>query len=118
MVTVGRVSQLSPHPWASHHLRLHNHVAHASTPLCVGRRPFLQGLGLEALGIKTERGRVVIDDHFRTNVPSVYAIGDVVHGPMLAHKAEEDGVAAVEIIAGAREGALQLHKRLVEARTQ
>lgn len=49
------------------------------------------------------RGRVPVDDHFRTSVPSVYAIGDVVPGPMLAHKAEEDGVAAVDIIAG-REG--------------
>lgn len=66
----------------------------------IGRRPYLTGLGLEEAGIKTERGRVVIDDHFRTNVPSVYAIGDVVHGPMLAHKAEEDGVATAEIIAG------------------
>ena len=53
------------------------------------------------MGIKVDaRGRVPIDDHFRTSVPSIYAIGDVVHGPMLAHKAEEDGVAAVEIIAG------------------
>ena len=66
-----------------------------------GRRPFLKGLGLEEVGIKVDaRGRVPIDDHFRTSVPSIYAIGDVVHGPMLAHKAEEDGVAAVEIIAG------------------
>ena len=53
------------------------------------------------MGIKIDpRGRVPIDDHFRTSVPSIYAIGDVVHGPMLAHKAEEDGVAAVENIAG------------------
>ncbi|KAG2450940.1 hypothetical protein HYH02_004213 [Chlamydomonas schloesseri] len=67
----------------------------------IGRRPYSKGLGLEALGIKTDnRGRVIVDDHFRTNVPSVYAIGDLVPGPMLAHKAEEDGVAAVEIMAG------------------
>ncbi|KAG2428511.1 hypothetical protein HXX76_011628 [Chlamydomonas incerta] len=67
----------------------------------IGRRPYSTGLGLEALGIKTDnRGRVLVDSHFRTNVPSVYAIGDLVPGPMLAHKAEEDGVAAVEIMAG------------------
>ncbi len=52
------------------------------------------------MGITTERGRITVDDHFRTNVPSIYAIGDVIPGPMLAHKAEEDGVAAVENIAG------------------
>jgi pyruvate/2-oxoglutarate dehydrogenase complex dihydrolipoamide dehydrogenase (E3) component len=55
------------------------------------------------VGVKLDnRGRVAIDNHFRTNIPSIYAIGDVVQGPMLAHKAEEDGVAAVEIIAGMR----------------
>ena len=82
---------------------LHSHLSTAVPPLHSpsGRRPFLKGLGLEELGVKTERGRVTIDDHFRPNVPSIYAIGDVVHGPMLAHKAEEDGVAAVEIIAAA-----------------
>ncbi|GAX80721.1 hypothetical protein CEUSTIGMA_g8156.t1 [Chlamydomonas eustigma] len=67
----------------------------------IGRRPLLKGLGLDEVGVKMDnRGRVAIDDHFRTNIPSIYAIGDVVQGPMLAHKAEEDGVAAVEIIAG------------------
>jgi dihydrolipoamide dehydrogenase len=68
--------------------------------VAVGRRPFSKGLGLEELGIKTQRGRVVVDSHFRTNVPSVYAIGDLIDGPMLAHKAEEDGVAAVETMLG------------------
>ncbi|KXZ48195.1 hypothetical protein GPECTOR_29g102 [Gonium pectorale] len=69
--------------------------------VAIGRRPYTKGLGLEALGIKTDaRGRVEVDSHFRTSVPSVYAIGDVIPGPMLAHKAEEDGVAAVEIMAG------------------
>ncbi|GLI65185.1 hypothetical protein VaNZ11_008646 [Volvox africanus] len=69
--------------------------------VAIGRRPFTKGLGLEALGIKKDaRERVEVDSHFRTNVPSVYAIGDIIPGPMLAHKAEEDGVAAVEIIAG------------------
>ncbi|GIL87914.1 hypothetical protein Vretimale_6312 [Volvox reticuliferus] len=69
--------------------------------VAIGRRPFTKGLGLEALGIKKDaRGRVEVDSHFRTNVPTVYAIGDIIPGPMLAHKAEEDGVAAVEIMAG------------------
>ncbi|GBG59205.1 Glycine decarboxlase L-protein (GDC-L) [Chara braunii] len=66
-----------------------------------GRVPFTKNLGLENLGIQTDKGgRILVDEHFRTNVPSVYAIGDVIPGPMLAHKAEEDGVACVELIAG------------------
>lgn len=66
-----------------------------------GRRPFTDNLGLEEAGVKKdERGRVKVDGHFRTNIPSIYAIGDVIPGPMLAHKAEEDGVATAEIIAG------------------
>jgi dihydrolipoamide dehydrogenase len=67
----------------------------------VGRRAYSEGLGLEAAGIAQDKaGRVVIDDHFRTNVPGIFAIGDLVRGPMLAHKAEEEGVAVAEIIAG------------------
>src|SRR5580700_11096957 len=66
----------------------------------VGRRPFTEGLGLEALGVKTERGQVVVDAHFGTNVPGIYAIGDVIRGPMLAHKAEDEGVALAELLAG------------------
>jgi dihydrolipoamide dehydrogenase len=66
----------------------------------VGRRPFTEGLGLEAAGVKTERGQVVVDAHFATNVPGIYAIGDVIRGPMLAHKAEEEGVAVAELLAG------------------
>jgi dihydrolipoamide dehydrogenase len=68
--------------------------------VAIGRRPYTQGLGLEVLGVKTERGQVVIDGHFATNVPGVYAIGDAVRGPMLAHKAEDEGVAVAEILAG------------------
>ncbi len=68
--------------------------------VAIGRRPYTEGLGLEAVGVATERGRVVIDDHFKTNVPGIYAIGDVVRGPMLAHKAEDEGIAVAEIIAG------------------
>jgi dihydrolipoamide dehydrogenase len=69
--------------------------------VAIGRVPFTEGLGLEALGVKQDnRGRVVVDAHYATNVPGVYAIGDVIAGPMLAHKAEEEGVAAAEIIAG------------------
>jgi dihydrolipoamide dehydrogenase len=68
--------------------------------VAIGRRPFTEGLGLEAAGIVTERGQVVIDNHFQTSVPGVYAIGDVVRGPMLAHKGEDEGVAVAEILAG------------------
>jgi dihydrolipoamide dehydrogenase len=69
--------------------------------LAVGRAPNLEGLGLEAISLKSdERGRIAIDDQFRTTVPGVFAIGDVVRGPMLAHKAEEEGVACADAIAG------------------
>ncbi len=68
--------------------------------VAIGRRPNTEGLGLEALGVVMERGRVAIDDHFATNVKGIYAIGDVVRGPMLAHKAEDEGLALAEILAG------------------
>jgi len=67
----------------------------------VGRRPFTQGLGLEALGVALDnRGMVQVDERFETNVKGIYAIGDVIRGPMLAHKAEDEGVAVAEILAG------------------
>lgn len=66
-----------------------------------GRRPFTRGIGLEELGIETDRiGRIKVDSHFRTAVPSIFAIGDAIDGPMLAHKAEEEGIACVENLAG------------------
>jgi dihydrolipoamide dehydrogenase len=69
--------------------------------VAIGRVPFTEGLGLEAAGVKKDnRGRVIVDPHFRTNVAGIYAIGDVIAGPMLAHKAEDEGVAAAEVIAG------------------
>jgi dihydrolipoyl dehydrogenase len=68
--------------------------------VAVGRRPFTEGLGLEAAGVKTDRGQVVVDAHYATNVPGIYAIGDVIRGPMLAHKAQEEGVAVAELLAG------------------
>jgi dihydrolipoamide dehydrogenase len=68
--------------------------------VAIGRRPVTEGLGLEALGVAMERGRVVIDDRFATNVPGIHAIGDVVRGPMLAHKAEDEGIAVAELLAG------------------
>jgi dihydrolipoamide dehydrogenase len=68
--------------------------------VAIGRRPNTDGLGLEAVGVAMDRGRVTIDDHFATNVPGIYAIGDVVRGPMLAHKAEDEGIALAEILAG------------------
>ncbi len=67
----------------------------------VGRKPFTKDLGLEALGIKmNERGYIIVDQHYKTGVGSIYAVGDAIPGPMLAHKAEEEAVAAVEIMAG------------------
>ena len=68
--------------------------------VATGRRPYTDGLGLEEAGVALERGRVVIDGHFQTTVPGIYALGDVVRGPMLAHKAEDEGVAVAEILAG------------------
>jgi dihydrolipoamide dehydrogenase len=69
--------------------------------VATGRRPYTNGLGLEELGIQTDRlGRIQVDKHFQTAVPSIWAIGDCINGPMLAHKAEEEGIAAVEMMAG------------------
>jgi dihydrolipoamide dehydrogenase len=69
--------------------------------VCIGRVPYTEGLGLKEAGVALDnRGRVQIDHHFSTNVKGIYAIGDVVAGPMLAHKAEDEGVACAEIIAG------------------
>ncbi|WP_430437521.1 dihydrolipoyl dehydrogenase [Oceanibaculum nanhaiense] len=69
--------------------------------VAIGRRPFTQGLGLEALGVAMDkRGFIQVDDDYQTSVNGIYAIGDAIPGPMLAHKAEEDGIAAVEIMAG------------------
>jgi dihydrolipoamide dehydrogenase len=69
--------------------------------VAIGRRPYTQGLGLDAAGVALdERGRVRTDAEFRTSVAGVYAIGDVIAGPMLAHKAEDEGIAVAEIIAG------------------
>jgi dihydrolipoamide dehydrogenase len=69
--------------------------------VCIGRRPYVAGLGLEAAGVKlSPRGRIEVDAHFQTSVPGIYAIGDVIDGPMLAHKASEDGIACVETLAG------------------
>ncbi len=69
--------------------------------VAAGRKPFSEGLGLEELGIQRDsRGFVQVNDHYQTNVPGVYAIGDLIPGPMLAHKAEEEGVAVAEILAG------------------
>ncbi|MEZ5881751.1 MAG: dihydrolipoyl dehydrogenase [Nitratireductor sp.] len=65
-----------------------------------GRRPYTEGLGLESLGVEMERGMIKTDAHWRSNVEGIYAIGDVTAGPMLAHKAEDEGVAVAETIAG------------------
>ena len=68
--------------------------------VAVGRMPYTEGLGAAEAGIAMDKGMIVVDDHCRTNVEGVWAIGDVVRGPMLAHKAEEEGVMVAEIIAG------------------
>lgn len=69
--------------------------------VATGRKPFTDGLGLDALGVAlTPRGQVATNDHWATNVPGIYAIGDAIEGPMLAHKAEDEGMAVAEVIAG------------------
>jgi dihydrolipoyl dehydrogenase len=69
--------------------------------IAIGRVPYTEGLGLDGVGVKLDnRGRIAVDAHLATNVPGIYAIGDVIAGPMLAHKAEDEGVAVAEIIAG------------------
>ena len=69
--------------------------------VATGRKPFTAGLGLDALGVETlPRGQIKIDSHFATNIKGIYAIGDAVPGPMLAHKAEDEGMAVAEVIAG------------------
>ena len=78
------------------------HTVDADTVLvATGRKPYTDGLGLEAVGVElTDRGQVKTDAHFATNVPGIYAIGDAIAGPMLAHKAEDDGMALAETLAG------------------
>lgn len=69
--------------------------------VCIGRVPYTEGLGLEESGVALdERGRIVVDAHLQTSIPGIYAIGDVIAGPMLAHKAEDEGVAIAERLAG------------------
>jgi dihydrolipoamide dehydrogenase len=68
--------------------------------VAIGRRPYTAGLGLEKLGVKMDARGFIETDHFKTSVPGLWAIGDVIHGPMLAHKAEDDGTACAELIAG------------------
>ncbi|OCT89120.1 dihydrolipoyl dehydrogenase, mitochondrial [Xenopus laevis] len=68
--------------------------------VCIGRRPFTENLGLQELGIELDRGRIPINSRFQTKIPNIFAIGDVVAGPMLAHKAEDEGIICVEGMAG------------------
>lgn len=68
--------------------------------VCIGRRPYTKNLGLEEMNIKTEKGRIIVNERFQSSVPGIYAIGDVIHGPMLAHKAEDEGILCVEGICG------------------
>ena len=68
--------------------------------ISTGRRPYTDNLGLDIVGVEMDRGKVKTDHQYRTNVPGIYAIGDVIAGPMLAHKAEDEGIAVAEILAG------------------
>ena len=68
--------------------------------VAIGRRPFTNGLGLETVGIVPDKRGFIANDHFKTSAPGVWVVGDATYGPMLAHKAEDDGVACVELIAG------------------
>lgn len=68
--------------------------------VAIGRRPYTDKLGLENIGIQTERGQIPVNEHLETSVPGVYAIGDVIRGAMLAHKAEEEGTFVAEVMAG------------------
>jgi dihydrolipoamide dehydrogenase len=76
--------------------------------VAVGRGPLSRDIGLEKVGVQVERGFIKVDDSFRTTCPSIYAIGDVVRAPLLAHKASAEGIAAVEIMAGVREPGFDL----------
>jgi len=78
------------------------HTLEADTVLlATGRRPFTAGLGLDVLGVEmTQRGQIATDKHYKTSVDGIYAIGDAIEGPMLAHKAEDEGMAVAEILAG------------------
>lgn len=68
--------------------------------VCIGRRPYTEGLGLESVGIEADKRGFIANEHFKTSAEGVWVIGDATHGPMLAHKAEDDGVACAELIAG------------------
>lgn len=71
--------------------------------VCVGRRQFADNLGLEAVGVEMDRTKIKIDHQYRTNIPSIFAIGDIVQGPMLAHKAEDEGALLAEFLATGKE---------------
>ena len=68
--------------------------------VAIGRRPYTEGLGLETVGVEVDKRGFIPNNHFKTSAPSVWVIGDATHGPMLAHKAEDDGAACAELIAG------------------
>jgi dihydrolipoamide dehydrogenase len=78
------------------------HTVDADTVLvATGRKPYVDGLGLAALGVSmTDRGQIATDSHYATNIKGIYAIGDAITGPMLAHKAEDEGMAVAEVLAG------------------
>ena len=67
--------------------------------VCVGRREFRDGLGVEEVGVALDGKKIKVDESFKTSVPNIYAIGDIIHGPMLAHKAEDEGAMVAEPLA-------------------
>ena len=92
----GREKRLTSH---GHTRTCHQQIEADVVLVAIGRRPYTEGLNLDKIGVEVDnRGRIVIDSQFNTSVPNVKCIGDVTFGPMLAHKAEEEGIAAVEYI--------------------
>jgi len=75
--------------------------ARPGPPVAAGRKPCTDGLGLDEAGVKLdETRRIAVDENYQTNIPNIYALGDLIHGPMLAHKAMDEGVALAETLAG------------------
>src|SRR5690606_30657586 len=78
-----------------------DHISADVVLVAIGRVPFTEGLGLDEIGVvRDKRGRITVNGKFESNVTGIYAIGDVIAGPMLAHKAEDEGIAVAEILAG------------------
>jgi dihydrolipoamide dehydrogenase len=100
-VTAGRVLKKSVKLTVESAEGTTDEISCDSVLVAVGRRPLSEGAGLDDVGVRLDdRGRVAVDEHLRTNIDGIFAIGDLVRGPMLAHKAEEEGIAVAEQLAG------------------